>query len=354
MVCQSFANVGETPPPSELSFFTAVTLAVISLVATSGNLSVAITIVKDPLSKLHNPFNYFLLSLAVSDLFLGIVSMPLGCASLVQEYLKVEKTLSEAFHMTLFMSGTASLLSLIALSIDRLIAVMYATKYRSTLSGQRCAGICTGIWIFSISFPFLYFAWDYIGYLMFFTHSAIFVALLIIVATQIQTRRLLRKQSKVMLSTIAASAPRSSMQSMEEKERRLQKKRSRLFLLILMFFVCIYIPAVAMTYILHFCRTCDCTFRHALRDLAFLLISSNSCVNPFIYALRVGSFRKSLKATLSWCCRRKSTYITRSKHSNKSRKQAIGIDSINVHTPETGRGMTPSTDTVFTISEKGF
>ena len=303
MKCQSFGNV-KTPPPPELSVFSAVAMAVVALVATCGNLSVVITIIKDPLKKLHNPFNYFLLSLALSDFLLGSVTMPLGVATLVQEYLKQEKTLSKALHMTMFMSGTASLLSLIALSIDRYAAVKYSSKYRQMFTGRRCAIICSCLWIFSFSFPFLYFAWDYIGYMMFFSHSAIFVALLTMFVTQQRTKKFLQQKNKEMLDNIATSAPTTSVQAAEDKERKRETKMSRLYLMILLFFVGIYVPSVVMIYILHFCESCDCTFRHVLRDLSFLLISANSCVNPFLYAFRVGNFRLSLTRVFCFCNRR--------------------------------------------------
>lgn len=308
MICQSAGTLKgtETSAPSELSLFTAIAMAVLSVTTTSGNLSVVITIIRDPLKKLHTPFNYFLLNLALSDLLLGLVTLPLGVVLHVKEYvghdLDTFKPSIKALHMSLFISGTASLLSLIALSIDRFVAVTYSTKYKTIFTFHRCVAICLSIWMFSLSFPFLYFAWDYIGYMMFFAHSAIFVALLIMVVTQILTKKYLRDHTKQMVENVADSAPATSAQALAERERKFQHKMARLYLMILSFFVGTYIPAVIMIYILHFCETCDCTFLHVLRDLSFLLISANSCVNPFIYAIRVGSFRASIKSAFCYNC----------------------------------------------------
>ena len=297
MGCQSFANVGNTPPPPALSLFTLVAFAVIGIITTSGNLCVVITIIKDPLSKLHNSFNYFLLSLALSDLLLGVVTMPIGVVSLMREYFKEREIMSELLHLTMFISGTASLLSLIALSVDRFVAVTLPLKYKRLLTGLRSAVTCGCIWVLSVILPFLYFVLDYTGYLMFFAHSAIFIAFLIIITTHIQTKRYLRNNSEKMIENIASSSPDIARKAIEAREQQFQNTLSKVQMLILLFFVGIYIPAVIMTYVLIFCSHCDCTVRHVLRDLAFVLISSNSCVNPIIYAFRVRSFRASLKAT---------------------------------------------------------
>ena len=210
--------------------------------------------------------------------------------------------------------GTASLLCLIALSVDRYIAIKHHIKYKRLLTGYRCTVVCVCIWIFSLSFPFLYFAWDYTGYLMFFAHSAIFVALVILIGTQIQAKIFLRKRHTAENTENSENVPGASAKSTEPKGSVLERKISRVYMMILTFFVTIYIPSVVMTYILHFCKHCDCTVRHVLRDLAFLLISANSCVNPFIYAFRNGTFRGSLK--LVFCRKKKPKSRKSSKNSS--------------------------------------
>ena len=86
-------------------------MIIISLIyfttGTAGNFGIVLTIVKDPLSKLHNSFHYFLLNLALSDLLLSVVTMPIGVKILVKEYLNHEHSqyVYEVLHITFFMSG---------------------------------------------------------------------------------------------------------------------------------------------------------------------------------------------------------------------------------------------------------
>ena len=191
--------VAVVPAPAELSLFTAMTMIVIGIIASSGNLGVVTTILKDPLNELHTPFNYLLLNLALSDLLLGAAGMPFGVALHIEEYFKkmeYDMKLVQTFHMTVLISATASLLSLIALSIERLIAITYTSSHRSVFTFQRCLLLCAGIWLFSVSIPNLYFATDYIGYIMFFMHVAIALALVIIVIVQYRIKVFLRIHTK--------------------------------------------------------------------------------------------------------------------------------------------------------------
>ena len=179
--------------------------------------------------------------------------------------------------MTLFI-----LSSIIAMSIDRFVAIKYATKYKDIFSTRRCGATCACIWAFSFAFPFLYFAWNYIEYMMFMTHSAIFVALFIMVCVHVEIKRFLKIRSSHMVKNMASNAPKCSASSAESRSVLLQQKISRVYMVMLAFFVGIYTPAVVMIYILHFCVSCNCTFRHVLRDVSIVLVSANSCINPFI------------------------------------------------------------------------
>lgn len=66
---------------------------------------IVIAVVKDPLKKLRSPFNYFVANLAVADLIVGIVSMPIGIYNHTLEYLKtkpdiLKRVFSNFVHIT--------------------------------------------------------------------------------------------------------------------------------------------------------------------------------------------------------------------------------------------------------------
>ena len=115
-----------------LNIATCFASALISIFGMVGNTVVIFVVVKDPLKKLRTPFNYFLVNLAVSDLIIGIVTMPLSFYVHFYESFNgiVSGVWSEVLAMSYFISAHASLLSLLALSVDRYIAIVKSIKHR--------------------------------------------------------------------------------------------------------------------------------------------------------------------------------------------------------------------------------
>ena len=72
------ADCGDVLPPSYLPLLTIAMAALICLLITVGNLMIIIAVVINPLKKLRSPFNYFITNLALTDLIIGIISMPLA------------------------------------------------------------------------------------------------------------------------------------------------------------------------------------------------------------------------------------------------------------------------------------
>ncbi|KAJ7348187.1 hypothetical protein OS493_039656 [Desmophyllum pertusum] len=72
-----------------------------------------------------------------------------------------------------FISCTASLLSLAALTIDRFIAITDPLKYRIKLTTERAAMVSLSLWVVSAALPFLYFHVGYLKYQFFFANTAV-------------------------------------------------------------------------------------------------------------------------------------------------------------------------------------
>ncbi len=288
--------------PTSLSYFTATCSLVLCFVIFLGNTAIIMAVIVDPLRKLRTPFSYFLVNLAVSDLMVGAIAMPTSFTAHLKEVDGfVPSYLVILIHLTYFVSTTASVLSLAALCLDRFIAIRWPIRYRRSLRLSRCLAISAVIWIFSGSVSTAYLKVGYIDYLMVFVHVSIIVTLFILILTYRQVYKTLRSQSEELRD--------DSGEQSAEKLRKLktEKKVTRAFLLILGLFLCCYAPAIIMIYILQFCKKCDCTLRHVLRDLQFVFVSANSAMNPFVCAIRLGAFRRSIFAVIL-CKKKKSRY----------------------------------------------
>ena len=279
--------------PSYLSLLTAIIGSVFCIVITFGNLMIVIAVVKDPLKKLRSPFNYFVVNLAVADLIVGIVSMPIGIYNHTLEYLKTKPdVLKRVFTVTLFISLTASLLCLITLSVDRYVAITFPIKYRSNLTWRKCWIGSFIIWILSLSLPLAYLKAGYINYLMIYINTAVVIAAITLVMTYIRIYKFLRGQIQRMKEISRTTSNETKM--LESKRSLQQKKVTRVFLWILVLFLACYIPATIIVYILQFCTICNCESIHVMRDTTFYLLTVNSCMNPFVYALKNKHYRHAL------------------------------------------------------------
>ncbi|XP_066917831.1 melanocortin receptor 5-like [Clytia hemisphaerica] len=279
-------------PPFELSMLTTILSGVIALMTIIGNGLIIITVIKDPLKRLHTPFNYFLVNLAVADLIVGCSTMPVSVYFHYQESTGfIDLRVSKVLQSSIFISGSASILSLLALSVDRYFCIVWAIRYRQCLNWNRCHIITACIWIFSLSFPFLSWKLGYVKYLMFFACSSVLVGIILMLFVYAKVHLYLQNQTKQLRKRTTSKVDQTT------NPRRLSMKRkvTQTFLIIMLAFVLVYVPAFVMIFTLQFCESCGCVFRHWLRDLQFLLVASNSAINPLICTARLKQFRTSIK-----------------------------------------------------------
>ena len=287
--------------PYQLSLFTIIMSAILCVVTITGNSLVCVAILKDPLGKLRSPFAYFLVNLACSDLIVGGAMLPVSVVAHLYELNGyIPMSLVYTMHLTYFASATASILSLLALAIDRYFAVVSAIRYRVYFSWRRCALVSCLIWTLSLGLPLIYLQIGYINYLMVYSHTAVATAFAGLIVTYVRKKKFLKLQRSAMRSLQKTSSDAAR----ESESRRLatEKQVTKAFLLILLLFASIYIPTVIMIYLLQFCNSCNDIVVHVLRDLQFVLISINSCMNPFVCCIRLKYYRKSIVALFPRCC----------------------------------------------------
>ena len=371
--------------PLELSYFTATMSGILSVITTGGNFLVILAVIKDPFKKLRTPFMYFLVSLAVSDLLVGCVTMPVSIVTHTLEAHRTKKLIHvRIIQLSYFISANASMLNLGALCLDRYFAVAHPMKYRRRMTLSKCLLVSLFIWILAFSLPMLFFKIGYINYLMTFAHTGVILTLVILIFTyfkvyrtlKLQTKKLKtrlkkyrsKEEGKVELETALQNGqndddrdnqtlesntmlqkkennPESDCETEEikgnseakddndnKKELSLsknEKKVTKAFLTILILFAFCYIPVITMIYILRFCPSCDCVFRHILRDLQFLFAISNSTVNPFVCTIRLKPFRQALTMILK--IRKTDTDRSRSNTQSESSSRKLTLSSYDQH-----------------------
>ncbi|XP_048037749.1 trace amine-associated receptor 13c-like [Megalobrama amblycephala] len=79
--------------------------------------------------KLHTPTNLIILSLAVADLLVGLIVMPIEAIMLIEKCWYFGKTACGLFTMTLGLIISASLSNSVLIAIDRYVAVCHPLQY---------------------------------------------------------------------------------------------------------------------------------------------------------------------------------------------------------------------------------
>lgn len=270
--------------PTELSYFTTGYTAVLCVITITGNVLVCLAVYKDPHKKLRTPFMYILVNLAVTDLVVGLITLPVIVATHALEAINQKKESHTIIaRTTYFISKTASILNLTAFCVDRFIAVNWPIKYRRMLNTRVCIILFAVIWVLAGCLSCIYYAVGFMDFIIAFAQ----ISFILVLVISVVTFRLLKTLSNY-------SRERKSIASISELHKKSDRRVTKLFsTMLVMFFVC-YTPAIICMYLIKFCTNCDCTFRHVIRDLQFLFICSNSAINPFLCTIRLKPFRDAL------------------------------------------------------------
>ena len=110
-------------------------------------------------SSLPNLLKVLLLSLAVSDLGVGLVVQPFYIARLVKQIqhnststVSNPDTMDTAFFTIMNLFSCASFFNVLALSVDRFLAIHLHLRYREFVTYKRVVVAAISIWVFSAVF----------------------------------------------------------------------------------------------------------------------------------------------------------------------------------------------------------
>ncbi|NXQ37743.1 AA3R protein, partial [Catharus fuscescens] len=284
------------------------TECLVALLATLGNVLV-IWVVR--LQALQNTTLYFIASLALADAAVGLLVMPLAVVVSLGIAMPAQGCLFMCCLLVLFTN--ASILSLLAIAIDRYLRVKLPTRYKTITTERRvwwALGLCWSLSLLGGLIPM--FGWnqaaprsagslpcqflavmrmDYMVYFCFFTCTL--VPLLVMCALYAEIFYIIR--SKLSQGTGVRGAGAFYGQEF--------KTAKSLALVLFLFAIC-WLPLCIINCILYFHP--EIHIPRYLIYLAILLSHANSAMNPIIYAYKIKKFKTTYLLILR-------TYILRKK-----------------------------------------
>ncbi|XP_031148915.2 5-hydroxytryptamine receptor 1B-like [Sander lucioperca] len=336
------------------------TLALITLATTLSNAFVIATIYQS--RKLHTPANFLIASLAVTDLLVSILVMPISALYTVSQTWTLGQVMCDIWLSSDITCCTASILHLCVIALDRYWAITDAVEYSKKRTMGRAAGMIATAWVIAISISLPPFFWrqvkaeemtscnvntDHIFYTIYSTFGAFYIPTLLLIALYgriyVEARKRILKQAHrkpgkrltsahlitdspgsvasttslnygtndASSSCDAASCHAHANQvkvtvsdALLEKKRisaARERKATKTLGIILGAYIICWLPFFIYTLLVPVCEAC---FHPELFDIFTWLGYLNSLINPIIYTMSNEDFKQAFHKLIRFrCCR---------------------------------------------------
>jgi len=228
-----------------------------------------------------------LMSLAVSDLGVGLVVQPLKVASQTSGF----KDLIKAYNTTAFLLCNASFFGVIALTVDRFLAIHLHLRYQEFVTRKRVVTTVALIWTLSTFFSL----WD-----LWHTHihniiSAIIPPICLITTALFYCKiyaAVRRHRKDIHVLHLQQKAQDRKVVSNAE---RIRKSSVGTFYVYILFLVC-YLPYICINYIYIISGTNS--LLKATENYSLTLMFLNSSLNPLVYCWKMKEIRHAIMELL--------------------------------------------------------
>ncbi|XP_023687491.2 5-hydroxytryptamine receptor 2A isoform X1 [Paramormyrops kingsleyae] len=137
------------PPPADAKNWPALLIVVAVALTVTGNILVIMAVSLE--KRLQNATNYFLMSLAVADMLLGLLVMPVAMVTILYGYSwPLPPTLCPIWIYLDVLFSTASIMHLCAISLDRYIAIRNPIQHSRFNSRMKAFMKIMAVWTISV------------------------------------------------------------------------------------------------------------------------------------------------------------------------------------------------------------
>ncbi|XP_055063083.2 trace amine-associated receptor 13c-like [Misgurnus anguillicaudatus] len=254
--------------------------------------------------KLHTPTNMLIFSLAVTDLLVGLIIMPLEAIRLIETCWYFKDTICRLFLFIVGLLLNTSLSNLVLIAVDRYVAVCHPLLYPQKITTTRTIIIICASWFYSSAYNIsviittsqskytcygectviIVFAWTVIDLFLFFL-----LPCSLIITLYLRIFYVAHQQVKVINSLM-----RSGKHLTEGSVRRKSESKAALTLgIIVTVYLFCWIPYYILT------LTPNTRLTSVIAYFMLWMVYINSALNPLIYAIFYPWFRTSVKHILN-------------------------------------------------------
>ena len=253
-----------------------------------------------PKTSLHSPTKLLFGNLAVTDLCVGLISQPLfvtiRLSAVIKMNLDIQYYLMNIANAFDFILCGVSILTLSAISVDRLLALLLGIRYRTIVNLKHTRALLSCFWLSGISGVLL-------SLFTSFSVASIVGVIFVIISTVIS----IFCYTKIFMTL---RQNETQVQNLEQQRRmgvspniRRYKKTVWSIAWVQLALIACYIPFIISAIVMKI-KDSSGTTANTIWIFTFSLIYVNSSLNPILYCWRIKDARQEVKAMIRrFCCR---------------------------------------------------
>ena len=287
LLCSSSLVVGLQ---QKLIYFSAVNIF-FSITAFLGNFLILVALNQE--TSLHPPSKLLYRCLATTDLLVGLVSQPLAVTywmSLVHEHWSLCLYSGVVAYSSSFALCGVSLLTLTAISVDRLLALLLGIRYRQIVTLKRTCIITATFWILSVAAG---------SFSVSHTRISDWYAIILISSCAVVSIASYRKIFRTLRHRQAQVQNHVQQQPSQTTALNIEKYRKAVnsALWVQVALVVFYVPKFIMLLVITSIKTYS-SHVIVIDGITNILMYFNSTLNPFLYCWKVREARQAVKQTI--------------------------------------------------------
>ena len=268
-----------------------------SLTAFLGNSLIFVALHKT--SSIHPPSKLLYRCLATTDLLVGLVGQPLVATlwmSVVREQWRLCRFAWEAAFISGYGLSLMSLLTMAAMSVDRLLALLLGLRYKQTVTLKRTYVIAVTLWIITGVATLCHMLVFHI--VQWFGRIIISSCLLISIASYAKIFLALRRHQAQIQDHVQQQPGQPNALNMVQYRNAVYSA-----LLVQLVLLACYVPVSVVAIVMAHSQA---NLSHLVVALGIsgILVNLNSTLNPFLYCWKISEMRQALKQTIrqALCC----------------------------------------------------
>jgi len=263
---------------------------VLILLSLFGNIMVCVAVYHS--RHLRARVNYLIVSLAIADIIIASIAMPLWMAFELTSFRNMSHETSiklMKFQMFIdILGGIASITNLVAISFERLWSVFSPLNHRKYLTNFALLFMIVCAWVYAIFVAATtvawYRSWDYV--ILYNAIIGFFFPLFLIMVFYLT------------IFVIVNRSPRTVVSAQDNFRINLT-----IYIIIGLFVIC-WAPHFIFSVLHQHCESC---YDHLLENLWYRSLSqwlhyANSCVNPIVYGIANAQYKEAFKSVLKKIC----------------------------------------------------